>query len=108
MARDIDGLTKKELYTILKRINQRTEFRGVKQMTEKVMSFLDDKCPECGAHIEHSMYVRTLREMEEYDVITLFCTKCGTVYRKREDKRKFIKGSLMDVIKNLERSDVNE
>ena len=46
---------------------------------------ITDKCPGCGAGTKVARYLRTEKENNdtEYDIISLTCLECGTVYMTR-------------------------
>jgi len=96
---DLSGLTKQEMYSILMQLKRSTKFPIARRIYEKTLRFFDDKCPGCDAGIEQSRLVRVFKEDSDFDIVTYICNACGTVYRKYEDKREVVAGSLMDVIK---------
>jgi len=45
-------------------------------------SGVHDHCPSCLSPTDHARYLRTHQENKNkaYDVITVFCLECGTIY----------------------------
>lgn len=98
MQKDLSGLSKDEMYSILMHLQRSTKFPVAKQICENTRKFFDDKCPGCDTPNEKSRIVRVFKEGPDFDIVTYICSECGTVYRKYEDKRETIQGDILGAI----------
>ncbi|WP_162991117.1 hypothetical protein [Biomaibacter acetigenes] len=98
IQKDLSLLTRRKMYSILTHLQTKTEFPRARQIFTNTLKFFDDKCPGCGAESEKSRLVRIFREDSDFDIATYICPKCGTIYRKYEDKRKPIQGDLLEAV----------
>lgn len=96
--KDLDYLSKKEMYSLLVHLQRGTKYPAARQVYKHTLKFLDDKCPGCNALNEKSRLVRVFKETPDLDIVTYICSECGTVYRKYEDKREIIKSNLMEIV----------
>ncbi len=94
---DLDSLTKKEMYSLLKHLQRGTKYPVAKEIYTNTLKYFDDKCPGCNTPNEKSRLVRVFKEGPDFDIVTYICP-CGTVYRKYEDKREIIKCNLMEIV----------
>lgn len=95
---DLDSLTKKEMYSLLKHLQRGTKYPVAKEVYENTLKFFNDKCPGCNAPNEKCRIVRVFKEGADFDIVTYICSECGTVYRKYEDKREHILGDLLGAV----------
>lgn len=95
---DLSKLSKDEMYSLLMHLQRGTEYPIAKQMYENTLKYFNDKCPGCNSSNENSRIVRVFKEGSDFDIVTYICSKCGTVYRKYEDKREAIPGDLLGAV----------
>lgn len=96
--KDLDYLSKNEMYSLLMHLQRGNKYPAARQVYKHTLKFFDDKCPGCNAPNEKSRIVRVFKEGADFDIVTYICSECGTVYRKYEDKRKTIKGNLLEMV----------
>lgn len=96
--KDLDYLSKNEMYSLLMHLRRGTKYPVAKQVCENTLKFFDDKCPGCNAPNEKSRIVRVFKEGADFDIVTYICSKCSTVYRKYEDTREYIQGDLLEAM----------
>lgn len=96
--KDLDYLSKNEMYSLLKHLQRGTKYPIAKEVYANTLKFFDGKCPGCNTPNEKSRLVRVFKEGSDFDIVTYICSKCGTVYRKYEDKREIVEGSLLEMV----------
>lgn len=81
------GLTEDEKFSIREHRKHNRKFPKPKRLWPFSVSAYDEHCPYCQRNIWGNVnIVRVLRETPDIDLVSLIC-KCGTVFRKFEDKR---------------------
>ena len=84
------GLTKEEIYSIKEHRKGCKNFPRVKRLWPVTLSAYDNSCPHCQKRIwGNSKIIRVLKETPDIDLVSLIC-RCGTIFRKYEDKREVI------------------
>ena len=98
MQKDLSGLSKSEMYSLLKHLQRGTKYPIAKEVYANTLKFFDGECPGCNTPNEKSRLVRVFKEGPDFDIATYICSECGTVYRKYEDKREVIQGDLLGIV----------
>jgi len=81
------GLTKEERYSLRQHRKLNKKFPKVKRLWLLTLSAYDNNCPYCQKRIwGNAKIIRVLKETPDIDLVSAIC-KCGTVFRKYEDKR---------------------
>lgn len=81
------GLTEDEKFSIREHLRWNKKFPKPKRLWPFSVSAYDEQCPYCQRNIWGNVnIVRVLKETPDIDLVTLIC-RCGTVFRKFEDKR---------------------
>jgi hypothetical protein len=86
----LQELTEHEVYAILEHKIWRKDFPRLKRVWPVTLSAYDFNCPYCKNKIWGNVrFVTVVKETPDIDLILLVC-KCGTAFRKYEDKREEI------------------
>jgi len=80
-------LTKEERYSLREHQKRNRKFPTPKRLWPITLSSYDEHCPYCKKRIwGNAKIIRVLKETADIDLVSVIC-KCGTVFRKYEDKR---------------------
>jgi RNase P subunit RPR2 len=80
-------LTEQEVYAIREHKKWMKDFPRIQRLWPLTLSANDTHCPHCMKKVwGNTKIVTVLKETADIDLVTVAC-KCGTVFRKYEDKR---------------------
>ena len=83
-------LTAEERFSIQEHRKYNRKFPEPKRLWPVTLSAYDNDCPYCQRRIwGNAKIIRVLKETADIDLVSVIC-KCGTIFRKYEDKREVI------------------